>query len=84
MSCLYPGEQHGAILSALIDVVKALIKTKHWDPNSSCNSRGDRALHLSAKYNRHEVVHYLLSEAKCDPNSKNLKNEAPLQLVMPS
>ena len=62
-------------------ILKILKATKLWDPDSSCNSRGDTALHLSAKYHKPKVVHFLLSEAGCNPNAKNLKDETPLQLA---
>jgi ankyrin repeat protein len=65
----------------IIKIIKVLMETRQWDANSSCNSKGDTALHLSAKYNEHRVVHFLLSEARCDPNSKNFNNETPLQLA---
>ena len=64
-----------------INIIRVLMATKQWDSNASCNSKGDTALHLSARHHRPEVVHYLLSEAKCDPNSKNLNEETPLQLA---
>ena len=67
--------------SECITIIKGLMATKEWDPNSSCNSKGDVALHLSARYHRPKVVHFLLSEVKCDPNIRNLEGETPLQLA---
>ena len=64
-----------------ISIIRVLMATKQWDSNARCNSEGDTALHLSARHHRPELVHYLLSEAKCDPNSKNLNEETPLQLA---
>ena len=72
---------HYTNYSECVDIIKALVATKRWDPNSSCNSTGDTALHLSVRHHKLGVVHYLLSEAKCDPNSKNLIDETPLQLA---
>ena len=62
-------------------IVKALVATKHWNPDSSCNSEGNTALHLSARYHRLRTVHYLLSKANSNPNSKNINDETPLQLA---
>ena len=67
--------------SECIIVIKTLVASGDWNPDLNCNSKGDTALHLSARHDRHRVVHYLLSEAKCDPNSKNLSDETPLQLA---
>ena len=66
-----------------IDVIKALLATKRWDPNSSCNSEGDTALHLSVKHHKPRVTHYLLSEAKCDPNVKNKVGETLIKYLLP-
>ena len=68
----------------IIDVIKDLVTTKQWDPNSSCNYKGDTALHLSAKYHKPEVVLFLLTEVKCDPSFKNLLGETLLQLMIPT
>ena len=54
--------------SECIDIIKALVTTKRWDPNSSSNPKGDTVLHLSIKYHRPRILQYLLSETKCDPN----------------
>jgi ankyrin repeat protein len=67
--------------SECIEVIKVLMETRQWDANSSCNFKGDTALHLLVKHNKHRVVRFLLSEAKCDPNSKNFYDETPLQLA---
>ena len=64
-----------------VGIVKALVTTKHWNPDSSCNSKGDTALHLSARYHRLHTVRYLLSKANSNPNSKNINDETPLQLA---
>ena len=68
--------------SECITIIKDLIATKEWDPNSSCNSNGDTALHLSARHHRPYIIQFLLSEAKCDPNVRNLKSETLLQLLI--
>ena len=65
-----------------INLFKALLSSKRWDPSASCNSKGDTALHLSALHHRNEVLHFLLSEVKCDPNVKNLTGKTPVQLLM--
>ena len=62
-------------------MIKALMSTEKWDPNSSCNPNGDTALHLSARHNKYAIVHLLLSEAKCDPNITNIYDKTPLQLA---
>ena len=67
--------------SECVVIIKALVVFQQWDPNSSCNTKGDTALHLSVRHHMPEVVHYLLSEARCDPNSKNVDDETPLQLA---
>ena len=71
-------------VSICIDILKVLIATKKWDPNSTCNSSGDTALHLSVVYHRPAVVFFLLSEAKCDPNCRNYKKQTPLLLATDS
>ena len=55
--------------------------TKRWDPNSSCNSKDDTALHLALRYHKPEVVNYLLFEMKCDPFKQNRKEETPMELL---
>ena len=65
-----------------IDIIKTLITTKQWDPNSICDSSGDTALHLSVLYHRYELTLYLLSKAECDPNKRNKKGETPVQLLL--
>ena len=69
--------------SECVDIIDALISTGVWDPNSTCNSNGDTALHLSAKFPRYEVANYLLTEAKCDPNIRNLNGVTQVQLLLP-
>ena len=69
-------------VSICIDILKVLIATKKWDPNSICNSSGDTALHLSVVHYRPKVVLFLLSEAKCDPNKRNKEGETPVQLLI--
>ena len=66
------------------EMIKALMLTEKWDSNSSCNSNGDTALHLSARHHRYEVAQYLLSEVKCDPNVRNINGETQVQLLLPS
>ena len=67
--------------SECLNIIREIVFTKLWDPNSRCNSKGDTALHLSVRHHKPKVTQFLLSEAKCDPNSKNLSNETPLQLA---
>ena len=64
------------------DTFRTLKRTEQWFPDLVCNSDGDTALHLSARYHRQEITHYLLTEAKCDPNIKNQRGETLLQLLM--
>ena len=64
-----------------IDLIKALISTKKWDPNCSCDSNGDTALHLSTRHHRPTIVHFLLSQTPCNPNVTNNVGETPLQVV---
>ena len=67
--------------SRCIDLIKLLVSSKEWLPNSSCNSNGDTILHLSVKYNRLGVVQFLLFDSKLqvDPNIRNIKGETPLK-----
>ena len=65
-----------------IEIIKTLIATKQWDPNSICDSSGDTALHLSVLYHRYELTLYLLSKAECDPIKRNEKSETPVQLFI--
>ena len=68
--------------SDFYNLIKALISTKKWDPNSSCNSSGDTALHLTMWHHKCELAKYLLTEVKCDPYIKNQRGETPIQLLM--
>ena len=68
--------------SECITIINVLMSTRLWDPNSKCNSNGDTALHLSVWQYRYEVAHYLLSKCECDPNIRNKRGEAPLQMLM--
>ena len=70
--------------SECIDILRILTSNKQWDPNSICNSRGDTVLHLSVRYQRPKMIHFLLYEAKCDPNYRNLNKLTPLQLATDS
>ena len=67
--------------SERIEIIRALAATRYWDPNSSCNSKGDTALHLSVRNSKPRMVHFLLSESRCDPNSRNSNDETALQLA---
>ena len=68
--------------SEIINTIKDLMTIKQWDPNSICNSKGDTALHLSARHCRPEIAHFLLSEVKCNPNIKNVDDETFISLLM--
>ena len=68
--------------SECINIIKVLKSHVGWDPNSSCNSNGDTALHLSIWYHRYQIVQYLLANAKCDPNSRNLDGDKPIHLLL--
>ena len=67
-----------------INVIEQLKSTGLWDPNSSCNHNEDTVLHLSIKYHKYELTHYLLSTVKCDPHIRNLNGETQIQLLLPS
>ena len=67
--------------SECFNIIRELTLTKHWDPNSRCNSKDDTALHLSVRHHKSRVAQFLLADAKCDPNLKNLGEETPLQLA---
>ena len=67
--------------SDCINIVKTLLATEQWGPNSTCNSKGDTALHLSSWLNRSQLVLFLLSEANCDVNVRSIGNETPLLLA---
>ena len=62
-----------------IQTMTYLIQHKMWDPNLKCDS--GNALHFACKANREQIVSYLLSEAKCNPNDKNNDGQIPLQLT---
>ena len=62
-----------------IQTMKYLIRNKLWDPNLKCDSGS--ALHFACKANREQIVRYLLSEAKCNPNDENKEGQIPLQLT---
>ena len=62
-----------------IQIMKYLIRNKLWDPNLKCDS--GNALHFACKGNREQIVSYLLSEAKCNPNDTNSDGQIPLQLT---
>ena len=67
--------------SECVEIIKVLIATKQWNPNSSCNPKNDTILHLSMRYHRYELLHFLSSETDCNPNSSNLDKETPLLLA---
>ena len=66
----------------IINITKALMNAKQWYPNSRYNTKGDTALHLSAKYYRYEVVKFLLSCTNCDPNITNQRKETLMQILL--
>ena len=69
--------------SECISIIKCIVSSQSWDPNSSCDSSGNTALHLSViYYNRYEIAHYLLSEVKCDPNIRNKDGVQLIELLM--
>ena len=76
---------HTAIVKHLIEECGSSINTlesrEDWNPCSVCDLNGDTALHLSARYHRYEVAHYLITVAKCDPNIKNKYGETLIQLL---
>ena len=65
-----------------IDMLNIWQKTKQWYPNSCCNGNGDTVLHLSIRHHRYEVTQYLISEVKCNPNSRNLTGETQVELMI--
>ena len=67
--------------SQCIDLIKLLMSTSEWLPNSRCNSKEDTLLHLSARYHRSKITHFLLSEINCDPNELNEDGAIPLDLA---
>ena len=64
------------------ELIKQIINTKIWDPNSICNPKGDTALHLSIRYYRSELVNFLVFKAGCLLNVKNHGGKTPLCLLM--
>ena len=51
-----------------------------WNPSDK-DFDGNTALHLACKVSNADIVEYLLSEEKCDPNIANNKQELPIQLT---
>ena len=51
-----------------------------WNP-SQITCRGENALHYACIVDRALTLHYLLSVAKCDPNTKNNNGETPLDIT---
>ena len=64
----------------LIEVIQLSIKHGVWHPNET-NSEGNTLLHVACKANRPDIIEYLVSGAKCDPNSKNNDGKTPAQLT---
>ena len=44
--------------SECVDIIKALLGTRQWEPDLSCNPKGETALHLSAVCHRPMVAHF--------------------------
>lgn len=68
--------------SDCINLIKHLINTKHWDPDSKCDSEDNTVLHLTAFCCRPRVAEFMLSETICNPNTKNTAGEIPLQIFI--
>jgi ankyrin repeat protein/signal recognition particle receptor subunit beta len=65
--------------SEAVQTMKYLIRNRLWDPNQKCDS--GNGLHFACRANREQIVSYLLSEAKCNPNDENNDGQIPLQLT---
>ena len=63
----------------IFKIIQVSMNNGVWKPDSK-NSDGDTALHLAYKANRPDVVAFLLTEAKCDPNVPNSDGKTPIQL----
>ena len=54
-----------------------------WMPSDK-SSDGNTALHIACETDRFQLTHFLLYEAKCDPNVKNSRGYVPIQLALAS
>ena len=68
------------------DRIISLLKTSldqnicKWIPND-LSSNGNTALHIACETNRVDLVHYLLSDVKCNANVENSEQNVPIQLA---
>lgn len=69
--------------SHCLHLMKPLITSECWDPNSACDSEDNTVLHLAALYHRPEVAEFMISSTICDPNIRNSNDETPLEVFMP-
>ena len=84
--------QHGAILQSkslshllysditpdrVVPILQLAVEKGSWNPQTLLNN-GDSVLHVACKQDKLELVHYLLSEVKSDPNRKNSNGQAPI------
>ena len=70
-------KEHKACEILLLSSTK---KTMLWKP-TDLNDDGDTALHLACKVGKLKIVKYLLKEANCNPNDRNLRNKLPIELT---
>ena len=80
--------EHGATLTPeiLLKYIAEESIPKHLLPEVIHNpdytdSDGNTALHLACKADQQSIVNFLLSQAHCDPNINNNKDEVPLQMT---
>ena len=84
--------QHGAILQSkslshllysditpdrVVRILQSAVEKGSWNPQTLLNN-GDSVLHVACKLNKYELVCYLLSEVKSDPNKEDFDGKTPI------
>ena len=64
-----------------VELFHVALQNSTWKPDDR-TTNGDSAIHLACKVNNHIMVEYLLSKAKCDPNSQNEDKKTPIWFTM--
>ena len=61
----------------IVAILRLAVEKMAWNPHELLSS-GDSMLHLACLLDMYELVHYLLSDLKSNPDSKNHEGEAPI------